>query len=302
MRKVIAIGESVLDTVFSGNVPVKAMVGGRIACAAATLGELGVPVTMVSECCRDNVGDIVVDYLERHNVDTHSIDRYTDGTTALSAIFRQSDGSEKIVNYGVYPPDNRFDVVWPRIDEDDIVLFGSLYAIDQPQRERLFELVNYAVSRKAIVMYLPGFQHGINFRITRVMPAILENLEVSDIVLAHTRDIDTIFPGEKSGEAYSEHIGFYSPNYVHVHSDLSLSLYSRDGRCELAASAATENLLGWQAGLTAGIINELINRDISRAMLQKMPVIVWKAILSSAVTLASRCASSEENCISDFAG
>lgn len=300
MRKVIAIGESVLDTVFNGNVPVKAMVGGRIACAAATLGELGIPVTMVSECCRDSVGDIIVNYLERHNVDTHSIDRYTDGTTALSAIFREPDGSERIVNYGVYPPDNRFDVVWPRIDEDDILLFGSLYAIDQPQRERLFELVNYAVSRKAIIVYLPGFQHGINFRITRVMPAILENLEVSDIVVAHTRDIDKIFPGEKSEEAFSGHIGFYSPNYVHIHRDLSLSLFSRDGRCELAGADGVDNLLGWQAGLTAGIINELINRDISRAMLQKMPSIVWKAILSSAVTLAQRCASSEENCPIDL--
>ena len=38
MRKIIAIGESVLDTVYSGNQPTRSFVGGRIANAAAILG------------------------------------------------------------------------------------------------------------------------------------------------------------------------------------------------------------------------------------------------------------------------
>lgn len=302
MRKVISIGESVLDTVFdvSGR-PVKAMVGGRVSCASASLGELGFPVSMVSECCRDSVGDLVLEYLDRHNVDTSSVDRYTDGATALAAIFRGDDGTERIVNYGVYPKENRFDVVWPRIDEDDIVLFGSLYAIDAPQRERLFELVSHAVERKAIIIYLPGFQHGINFRITRVMPAILENLEVSDLVIAHSRDIDNIFPGEKGEEAFKEHIEFYCPNYLHIHRDLGVDLYTREhGRCGVKApSLPSSNLLGWQSGLVAGVINELLRRDVTRESLRQLPVDEWRAILSSAVTLAEQCAASEENCLTD---
>lgn len=300
MRKVISIGESVLDTVFRGDKPIKSMIGGRIACASATLGEMGVPVSMVSECCNDWVGDRIIEYLDRHNVDTHSIDRFTDGSTAFSAIFRQDDGSEKIVNYGQYPPDNRFDVVWPRIDEDDIILFGSLYAIDTPQRERLFELVNYAQSRGAIIIYLPGFQHGINFRITRVMPAILENLEVADIVIAHDRDIANIFPGEASDGAYSRHIEFYCPNYVHINQNLTLSLFSRQGKtdCRNLAATGNNNLLGWQAGLIAGIINELIKRDITRGTLQQLPVDIWKAILAGAMDIAIKCSESDDNCIS----
>lgn len=57
MRKIISIGESVLDTVFFNNQPVKAMVGGRIANATASLGMTGVPVTFCSECCTDSVLD-----------------------------------------------------------------------------------------------------------------------------------------------------------------------------------------------------------------------------------------------------
>lgn len=155
MRKIIAIGESVLDTLYRNGQPIKAMVGGRIANATASLGMTGVPVTFCSECCTDSVGDIIVDFFNRHQVATTSIDRYTDGSTQLSAIFLGEDGNDKIVNYGVYPDADRFDVVWPRIDEGDIVLFGSLYSIAQPQRERVYELLSYAAERKAVMVYLP---------------------------------------------------------------------------------------------------------------------------------------------------
>ncbi len=142
MRKIIAIGESVLDTLFENRQHVKAFVGGRIANAAASLGMLGIHVSMVSECCTDIVGDTIINFFNRHQVDVKSIDRFTDGATAFSAIFNDPQET-RIVNYGKYP-DDRFDVVWPRIDEDDIVIFGSLYAIDVPQRERLFEMISYA--------------------------------------------------------------------------------------------------------------------------------------------------------------
>ncbi|HAO62994.1 MAG TPA: carbohydrate kinase, partial [Porphyromonadaceae bacterium] len=219
MRKIIAIGESVLDTLYRNGQPIKAMVGGRIANATASLGMTGVPVTFCSECCTDSVGDIIVDFFNRHQVATTSIDRYTDGSTQLSAIFLGEDGNDKIVNYGVYPDADRFDVVWPRIDEGDIVLFGSLYSIAQPQRERVYELLSYAAERKAVMVYLPGFQHGINFRITRVLTAILENLELSSIVVAHERDLADIFPGESAEKAYHNHFEYYCPCFIHIGAD-----------------------------------------------------------------------------------
>ena len=70
MRKIIAIGESVLDTMFVDAKPIKSFVGGRIACAAASLGSLGLPTTMLSECTTDAVGDIIMNYLSSHGVAT----------------------------------------------------------------------------------------------------------------------------------------------------------------------------------------------------------------------------------------
>ena len=294
MRKIIAIGESVLDTLFVDGQPVKSFVGGRIACAAASLGSLGLPCVMLSECTTDSVGDIVVNYLSGHGVDTRLIDRYPDGATPFSAIFPKGSGKQ-IVNYGVYPK-TRFDIVWPRIDEDDIVLFGSLYAIDLPQRQRLYELLKYAVERRAILIYLPGFQHGIGYRLTKVMPHLLENLEISDIVIAHEQDIHDIFPGETGDEAYHGHIEFYCRNYVHLTRSLCLLMYSLG--LELPASKpATDNLLGWQAGLTAGIIAQLFEKNITRQQLLGLDSATWRGILVDARNRAEQAAASDENCL-----
>lgn len=301
MRKIIAIGESVLDTIYENGQPTQAFVGGRIANAAASLGLLGLPVSMVSECCTDIVGDTIINFFKHHNVDVKSVDRFTDGATAFSAIFMDQDGKH-IVNYGKYP-DDRFDVVWPRIDENDIVIFGSLYAIDLPQRERLFEMITYAAERKAIIIYLPGFQHGINFRITKVMPAILENLEIADIVLAHDSDISSIFPGEQPEVAFKNHIEFYRNNYFHFNTDLSLSLFGRNRRLNFPADAnGVTNLLGWQAGFTAGIVYHIVKNDLTRDALHQADDEAMNRLVADALTFARCCASTMHNCITtDFA-
>lgn len=283
-----------LDTLFEGAQPVKSFVGGRIACAAASLGSLGLTCQMLSECTTDSVGDIIMDYLASHGVDITLVDRYPDGATPFSAIFPTGSGKQ-IVNYGSYPK-TRFDIVWPRIDEDDVVLFGSLYAIDLPQRERLYELLKYAVERKAILIYLPGFQHGIGYRLTKVMPHLLENLEISDIVIAHEQDIHDIFPGETGDEAYHNHIEFYCDNYVHLQRSLAINMCSKDINL-VPDLPAPGNLLGWQAGLTAGIIYQIFKRDITREMLLTLDSAVWRDILVEARLMAVEAAASPDNCI-----
>ena len=297
MRKIITIGESVLDTVFNGNQPVRSFMGGRIANAACILGSLGLPVAMVSECCADRVGDIIIDYLTSHHVDVNSIDRYTDGSTALSVIFNNDSGSDTLINYGVYPKE-RFDVVWPRIDEDDILVFGSLYAITEPQRTALFELVKYAIERKAIIIYLPGFQHGINFHIAHVMPAILENLEVSDLIIAHERDLRDVYPGETAQQAYSNHIEFYCDNYLHIHSNLSVTRFSKGGKAlpHPAIGIPTKHMLGWQAGFTAGVIYGLVKNEVTHDNIHQLPRTLWADIVTGAQAIASCCANID-NCI-----
>ena len=298
MRKIITIGESILDTVYHNHQPVSAFVGGRVSNTAAALGDLGLPVSMVSECCTDKVGDWVVDFFEKHNVDTKSIDRYTDGSTPFAAIFKEDGEQDMIVNYGEYPA-TRFNVIWPRIDEDDIVLFGSYYAIDQPQRERLYDLLSYAAERKAILIYLPGFQHGTQFNLTKVMPSILENFEVSNIVIDHANDINTMFPNQDSDKVYNNHIKFYGPTYLHITPGTSATIYKGVDKTEVPFSCESDNHLGWQAGFIAGVIHQLIARDIKHGDIEFMESGVWSEVVTNAFDFAANCAEGDSNAMSD---
>ena len=79
-----------LDTLFSNGAPVKSHVAGRIANASASLASARLPVSMVSECGADSVGDLIIDFLTARHVDVKSVDRFTDGSTALSMIFEQA--------------------------------------------------------------------------------------------------------------------------------------------------------------------------------------------------------------------
>lgn len=284
MRKIIAIGESVLDILFdSNNQPSRSFMGGRIANAAARLAKDGAAVTMVSECCTDHAGDIVVNYLNECGVNTSSIDRYTDGATAVSLLFNRDSKQALCSNYRNYPTD-RFDVVWPRIDENDVVLFGSYYSIDEALRERLFEMVTYAAERKATIIYLPGCQHGINCRITKVMPAILENLEISKIVVANRADIEAIYPGEDPDKAFHNHFEYYNPQFLFIDDDHSIIHYARGSKTTIPAvgTAVTDNLM-WQADFVAAVIKELMAAGITTDAIESLPATIMDDIVAKAM-------------------
>ncbi|MDO4512373.1 MAG: carbohydrate kinase family protein [Bacteroidales bacterium] len=298
MRKIIVIGESVLDTLYGvDGQPVKTMVGGRIANATASLGLTGLPVCFCSECCTDVVGDLIVDFFSRHQVSTKSIDRYTDGSTRLSAIFQQPDGSLKVVNYGSYPAADRFNVVWPRIDEGDIVIFGSLYAIDAPQRQRVYELLTYAAERKAVMVNLPGFHHDANFRITRVLTAILENLEHSSVVVAHERDLAEIFPGEDAAAAYRNHIEYYCPCFIHMLASGGIEAFVGKEHWTFEGEVA-QNWLGWESGFTAGVTCGLLQEGITAEQVSTITRDTMGRIIHTALEWA-RSAKQESNCIDE---
>ena len=300
MRKTIAIGESVLDTMFRDDKPVCSFVGGRIANAAASLGMAGIPVEMVSECCNDHVGDIIVNNKKNHNVGTASVDRYTDGSSAVSMIFYSKNGDKKLINYFNYP-DDHFDVVWPRIDEDDVILFGSFYSIDPDMRERFYELIKYAHERKAVLVYLLGCQHGIGCRITKVMPGILENLEMADIVIATQGDLNAIFPGETADQAFKNHIEFYCSNFLHIGEDSCITVYHRRGEKTFfdgCRGQIDKNPLGWQSGLASGIIYALFANGILHDAIDNVDAAVMDGIIKEALEFAvNASASMDVNCI-----
>ncbi|MEF9923588.1 MAG: carbohydrate kinase family protein [Muribaculaceae bacterium] len=301
MRKVIAIGELALDIIYKDNLPIESFTAGRIVNAATSIANTGISTTFVSECGNDKVGDIIINHLKNHNVITTSIDRFTDNNTSLSLIFNDDKGTTRLA-YGSYPAD-RFDVVWPRIDEDDIVLFGSFYSIDPLLRERLFEMITYAAERKAMIIYMPGFHQKADYRITRVMTAILENLEVSNLVLAKSEDIDKLFKTTDATQVFHQNIEYYCTNYLHINENYDLSLFSNNcTKTYNNQSNNSVNKLGWHAGFCAGIIYGLLLKDVTYTTLKNIDEQAWNDIVKCGYSFANDSSMQQDNCISNKFG
>lgn len=224
MSKIFCIGECALAFDFDGSAAATGLFG-NIANAAAILGRQGTPVSMLSEATADPVGQAAVDTLAEAGVDTSGIDRFTDGATPV--IVRMGMGTRPIryENYG----DECFDIVWPNITKGDIVVFGEFYALDGRMRTRMIPLLDSAAERGAVMIYLPGFMPSQTPRITRVMPAILDNLERAHIVITDTEALTTIFDNPDGQACYEQHIRYSAP--VMIHTDgATATLFSPDAQ------------------------------------------------------------------------
>lgn len=292
MKKIICIGESCLDIVFEGGRPVGSVSGGRIVNAAAILAGLKLPVTVISEAATDPVGDSVVAFLRDAGADTSAIDRFTDGHTPLQLYTDSADGGVIVTRYQDYGT-AAFDVIWPRVDDDTIVVFGGYYSIDARTRERLVPFLNNCLDRGALIVYLPGFLPQRESRITRVMPAILENLELAHLVIARNHDLRLIFGIDNEGKCYADHIDFYCRSMISV--DPACRTISYFSGHEVTQSRIPEEIclsLHWNAGVVAGAVAEIYARDLRAADLDAPGVDLREAILASAANTARAAAAS----------
>ncbi|MDE6136693.1 MAG: hypothetical protein K2F97_04390, partial [Muribaculaceae bacterium] len=257
-KKIICIGECGLDIVFGADgMPLGAMPGGRLANAAALLARGGLPVVVAGEAAADAVGDTVVAFLADAGADTHCVDRFTEGRTPVTIFMPAADGHMTATRYEAYA-EECFDIVWPRIEEGDIVLFGGYYAIDRRMRARMLPLLQHAEERKAVLVYLPGFMPQQEPRITRVMPAILENLELAHMACTRSADLQMIFGGKDAEACYKNHIGFYCSTLLNVDAAArTLTLYSRGGTDTLELPLSQCTSLIWNAGAAAGAVKAL---------------------------------------------
>jgi Sugar kinases, ribokinase family len=295
MKKIICIGECSLNIVLGADgKPAGSLPGGRVLNAAAILARDSFEVLMASEVSADAVGDIIVRFLEDSGVKLDSLDRFTEGRTPVN-IFTTDKGSSApstLTRYEAYP-DECFDIIWPRIDEGDIVLFGGYYAIDSRMRQRLVRFLNNAVERKAILIYLPGFLPQQEPRITRVMPAILENLEMANVVVARNNDLKLIFGIDNTDTCYHNHIDFYCRSLVSVDAACSrISYYTGKEMSSVEIPASTSRTMMWNSGAVAGIAGLIAERALGADDFEAPSQELREAILGAAALSANKTAAS----------
>ena len=216
MRKVFGIGETILDIIFRNDQPQKAVPGGSVFNGLISLGRLNVPVSFISELGNDRVGDMIRDFMEDNHITTEFVDRFPDGKSPISLAFLDDDKNANYIFYKDYPA-QRLEVPLPKIEKDDIFVFGSYYSLNPVLRTRMVEFLQYAQERKAIIYYDPNFRKAHAHEAIRLMPTVLENLEFADIVRGSDEDFQNLYGKSDAQEVYKEHIQFYCDRFLTTH-------------------------------------------------------------------------------------
>ena len=293
MRKVFGIGETILDIIFRNDQPQKAVPGGSVFNGLISLGRLNVPVSFISE-----LGDMIRDFMEDNHITTEFVDRFPDGKSPISLAFLDDDKNANYIFYKDYPA-QRLEVPLPKIEKDDIFVFGSYYSLNPVLRTRMVEFLQYAQERKAIIYYDPNFRKAHAHEAIRLMPTVLENLEFADIVRGSDEDFQNLYGKSDAQEVYKEHIQFYCDRFLTTHGANGVNLHTRNFTRHFDSPQIQPlSTIGAGDNFNAGIIYGLLKYDVRHADLPSLDQDTWGKIIRCGMDLASEVCQSYDNYIS----
>lgn len=297
MRKIYTIGETLYDIIFQNKRPIASKPGGAMLNASVTLGRLRLPVNFISEHGNDPVGTEIKTFLEENHVQTDHIYRYHDGQTAISLAFLDKDNNASYTFYKSYPAE-RLNIRIPKFREDDIVIFGSLFALNSEVRDKLLCLLEKAKERGAIILYDPNFRSPHLEELSALKPVILQNISFADIVRGSDEDFKNIFGADTAKQAY-EAIRQHCPVLVYTASNHFVAVQSPTVTAKFKVpEISTISTIGAGDNFNAGIIYGLLRYNVKKDDLAMLTVDDWKKIQENAVAFAANVCQSYDNYIS----
>ena len=271
MRKVIGIGETVLDIIFKNDQPTAAVPGGSVFNALISLGRSGVKAAFISETGNDRVGRTIINFLKENGVDGQSVYVYPDSKSPISLAFLNERNDAEYIFYKDHPND-RLEFTFPDVQPDDIVLFGSYYAVNPVIRPQVMGFLDYARQHGAILYYDVNFRAAHKNEVMKLTPNILENLEFADIVRGSTEDFEVMFRKSDPDAIYRSQIAFYTRNFICTQGALPVELRADGGlkkQYPVETSGETVSTIGAGDNFNAGFAYGLIKHNIRRADIEQ---------------------------------
>ena len=304
MRKVIGIGETVLDIIFKNNQPIGAVPGGSVFNGIISLGRAGVPASFISETGNDRVGQQICQFLKDNSVNADNICVYPESKSPISLAFLNENNDAEYIFYKDHPHD-QLEFVYPDIQPDDIVMFGSYYAVNPVIRPQVTAFLDYAKNKGAIIYYDVNFRASHRHEVMKLTPNILENLEYADIVRGSTEDFEVMFKKTDAEVIYRSQIAFYTRNFIMTQGSRPIEMRAEGGLKKQYAVEQMETVSTIGAGdnFNAGFVFGLIKYGVTREMVASgFDEALWDEVIACAQRFSANVCKSIDNSIDkDFA-
>jgi fructokinase len=293
-RKIITIGEALLDIIFREQVPLAAKPGGSTLNTSVSLGRLGLPVEFISEWGEDEVGAMIEKFLNENGVNTSAVNKYPAVKTTLALAFLDQNNNANYSFYKQYPAD-RLVKEFPEVKENDFFLFASFFALSREIRPRLLELLSGAKQAGAIILYDPNFRKAHLHELNELKPILEENFRFADLVKGSDEDFETIFGAKDIASAYE---AIRHESLVLVYTAGAKEVRVKTPSMELSyAVPRIESVSTIGAGDTfsAGLIYGLYHAGMTKEKLHLLNKESWDAIIPCAIDFAGQVCMSYEN-------
>ena len=287
MRKIIGIGEIILDIIFKEGQPHSAVPGGSVFNGMVSLSRLGVPVSFIGEVGNDRVGKIIMDFMQTNNMTTEHISHFADRKTPVSLAFLNEENNADYIFY-TNPTTSLINSNFPTINKDDIVVLASYYALNPLNRERIVEFLAYAKAQKSIIYYDINFRKSHAHDSIRLRSSVIENFEFADIVRGSDEDFLNLYGKTDIEKIYNEEVKFYSKRLITTHGPEGINLFTESFRNHYdAIPIVPVCTIGAGDNFNAGIVYGLIKYNIGLNDLHSIDETTWGKLISCGIDFST---------------
>ncbi len=299
IRKITGMGETIMDIIFRDNQPVAAVPGGSCFNSIISIGRTGLPCRFIGYTGNDRVGLNTKAFLLENGVSIDNFEVRDGERSAISLAYLDENGD---ASYQFYKETPKAHLDWPVPDfeADDVLLFGSYYAICEGMRPQVAPTLEAANKSGAILYYDLNFRRSHAHELEELLPAIHQNFRQSTIVRGSADDFEVMYNCRDAREIYARHISNYCQIFICTAGAGTITICTPKDMFEFKAPVVKNVISTVGAGdnFNAGFIFGIVHKGISRKQLYSLNREGWQCLINYATAFASEACQTTENFIS----
>lgn len=299
MRKITGMGETIMDILFRNGQPVAAVPGGSCFNSVISIGRTGLPCRFIGYTGHDRVGSDTRAFLQNNGVSIENFEVREGEKSAISLAYLDENGDATYQFYKDVPTAHK-DWPVPDFQRDDVLLFGSYYAICEGMRPQVAPTLEAANEAGAILYYDLNFRRSHAHELEALLSTIHKNFRQSTIVRGSADDFEVMYQCRDARSIYASHISKYCPLFICTAGADTITICTPDSSFDFAAPQV-ENVVstvGAGDNFNAGFIYGLVHENVTREQLTTLDREGWQRLIDYATAFAAEACQSTDNFVS----
>lgn len=298
MRKVIGMGETILDILFRNNQPIAAVPGGSCFNSIISLGRTATNTTFVGYTGNDHVGRQIADFLKENGVNTDYFEMRDNEKSAVSLAYLDQNGDADYVFYKT-APNAKATMNIPQMESDDVLLYGSFFASGAGSRGLVKQMLENGRKAGTITYYDLNFRKTHQHELEQLMPVLIDNFHLSSIVRGSADDFEIMYNQRDARTIYREHIAEHCPIFICTSGPGLITICTPSLTLDYEVpQIKTVSTVGAGDNFNAGFIYAMLRDGIKQADLTNLSAEAWIRLIETGCRFATEVCQSQHNSIS----